>query len=168
MNGLRRASAILARVEDGLAGLILATALGVVVYELTIRGLLGKSNLWTDEVSRVLLIFMTYISAIGLTRDGANVRVELIVDRFNPALRAAVEWLTDLLCLLFAATVTWLGYLYVSESRLFGISFAHSNLPFPIWVAQAIVPIGFAFMTLRLFLRLIGIRPAHPVASAEA
>ena len=38
------------------------------------------SNLWTDELSRVLLIVMTYVAAIGLTRDGANVRIELFVD----------------------------------------------------------------------------------------
>ena len=87
MNGIRRASAALARIEDGIAGLVLAAVLGVVVYELTVRGLFGQSNLWTDELSRVLLIAMTYISAIGLTRDGANVRVELFIDRLGPAPR---------------------------------------------------------------------------------
>ncbi len=87
MNGVRRASAILARIEDGIAGLVLAAVLGVVVYELTVRGIFGSSNLWTDELSRVLLIAMTYLSAIGLTRDGANVRVELFVDQLGPAPR---------------------------------------------------------------------------------
>ena len=47
MNGIRRASAILARIEDGIAGLVLAAVLGVVVYELTVRGIFGSSNLWT-------------------------------------------------------------------------------------------------------------------------
>ncbi|HWK97259.1 MAG TPA: TRAP transporter small permease [Pseudolabrys sp.] len=168
MNALRRASAILARIEDGLAGLVLAAVLGVVAYELTVRGIFGRSNLWTDEMSRVLLIVMTYISAIGLTRDGAHVRVELLTSMLPPKAQAAMDTLSDLLCLLFALSATWLGYKYVQESALFGISFAHSNLPFPLWAAQSIIPIGFGAMSLRLVLRLIGIKPAQHVASVEA
>lgn len=168
MSSLRRASTILAKIEDGLAGFVLAAVLCVVVYELTIRGILGHSNLWTDEISRVLLIVMTYIGAVGLTRDGANVRVELFVDRMSATQRDILERLIDVLCLSFAVTATVLGYRYVQESALFGISFAHSDLPFPIWVAQSIVPIGFAAMSLRLALRLAGIRPAKPAASVEA
>jgi TRAP-type C4-dicarboxylate transport system permease small subunit len=168
MSALRRASVILARIEDGLAGLVLASVLGVVVYELTVRGIFGQSNLWTDELSRVLLIVMTYIGAIGLTRDGANVRVELFIDRLGQAQRNVLERLIDLLCLCFAVTATVLGYRYVQESALFGISFAHSNLPFPLWAAQSVIPIGFAAMSLRLVLRLIGIRPEKPLASVEA
>ena len=168
MNALRRASAILARIEDGLAGLVLAAVLGVVAYELTVRGIFGQSNLWTDEMSRVLLIAMTYISAVGLTRDGAHVRVELFTAMLPAKMQGAMEVFSDALCLLFAVSATWLGYKYVQESALFGISFAHSNLPFPLWAAQSIIPIAFGAMSLRLVLRLIGIRPDRHVASVEA
>ena len=85
--------------------------------------------------------------------------------------RRRARWsngLCDLLCLGFAVTATVLGARYVQESALFGISFAHSNLPFPLWAAQSVIPIGFAAISLRLLLRLIGIRPDKPVASAEA
>ena len=167
MSGLRRFSAILARIEDGIAGLVLAAVLGIVVYELTVRGVFGHSNLWTDELSRVLLIVMTYLSAIGLTRDGAHVRVELFIEQLGPGVRALLERVIDALCLVFAVTATWLGLKYVQESAAFGISFAHSDLPFPIWVAQAIIPIGFAAISLRLALRLIGVRSKAAAASVE-
>lgn len=168
MTALRRFSAILGKIEDGIAAFILAAVLFVVSYEIALRSLFGMSNLWTDELSRVLLIVMTYVAAIGLTRDGANVRIELFVDILPPAVRAVLERVVDVLCLAFCLMATWLGYRYVHESALFGISFAHSNLPFPVWVAQAIVPVGFAMMSFRLILRLAGIRPDRPVASVEA
>jgi TRAP-type C4-dicarboxylate transport system permease small subunit len=164
---LRGFSKGLAWVEDGIAGLVLAAVLGIVIYELTVRGIFGHSNLWTDELSRVLLIVMTYVSAVGLTRDGAHVRVELFIDRLAPGVRAGLERVIDALCLLFAMTAAWLGYKYVVESAAFGISFAHSDLPFPIWVAQAIIPIGFAAISLRLFLRIVGVRPETAAASVE-
>ena len=147
---------------------MLAAVLGVVVYELTVRGIFGRSNLWTDELSRVLLIAMTYLSAVGLTRDGAHVRVELFTAMLPQKAQTALDVLSDALCLLLTATATWLGYKYVQELALFGISFAHSNLPFPLWAAQSIIPIGFGAMSLRLVLRLIGIKPARPVGSVEA
>jgi TRAP-type C4-dicarboxylate transport system permease small subunit len=168
MNALRRFSEILGKLEDWLAGGVLALVLFIVVYELVARGLFGTSNLWTDELSRVLLIAMTYISAVGLTRDGAHVRVELLIDWLGPSSRMILERIIDAVCLVFAVTATWLGFRYVQESALFGISFAHSDLPFPIWVAQAIIPICFALMSLRLVLRLLGLRPEQPVASVEA
>lgn len=168
MNALRRLSTILAKIEDGIAALVLAAVLLIVTYEILLRSLFGASNLWTDELSRVLLIFMTYIAVIGLTRDGANVRIELFVDTLPSPVRAVLERIVDGLSLIFCLMATWLGYRYVHESAVFGISFAHSNLPLPVWVAQSIVPIGFALMSFRLMLRLIGIRPEKPIASVEA
>jgi TRAP-type C4-dicarboxylate transport system permease small subunit len=168
MNGLRRFSAILGKVEDGIAALVLAAVLFIVTYEIVLRSLFGMSNLWTDELSRVLLIVMAYVAAIGLTRDGANVRIELFVDRLPANVRPVLERVVDVLCLIFCVAATWLGYKYVHESAVFGISFAHSNLPFPVWVAQSIIPIAFGLMSLRLVLRLAGIRPEKPVASVEA
>ena len=67
-------------------------------------------------------------------------RVELFTDRLPPGADARWTSLSDALCLLFAVTATWLGYKYVQELALFGISFAHSNLPFPLWAAQSIIP----------------------------
>jgi TRAP-type C4-dicarboxylate transport system permease small subunit len=89
----------LGRVEDAIAALILAAVLGVVTYELTVRSLFGRSNLWTDELSRVLLIALVYFAAIGVTRDGGHVRVELMIDRLAPRYRAIADKLSDVLCL---------------------------------------------------------------------
>jgi TRAP-type C4-dicarboxylate transport system permease small subunit len=158
MNGLSDA---LAQVEDAIAGILLAIVLGIVTYELTIRGLFGHSNLWTDELSRVILIAMVYFAAIGVTREGSHVRVELLVDLAPPGLRSALEKLSDLACLAFSLCATWYGIAYVRESMRFGISFVHSYLPFPLWVAQLVVPISFALISFRLILRLLGLaRPA--------
>lgn len=168
MSGLRRFSAILGKIEDGTAAFILAAVLVLVSYEILLRSLFGMSNLWTDELSRVLLVYLTYIAAVGLTRDGANVRIELFVDTLPVPIRNALERVVDVLSLIFSVAATWLGYKYVQESAMFGISFAHSNLPFPVWVAQTIVPVAFGLMSLRLALRLAGIRPDKAIASVEA
>ena len=154
---MKRFSDALARVEDTIAGVLLAIVLVIVTYELTVRGLFGRSNLWTDELSRVILIAMVYFAAISVTRDGNHVRVELLVDMAPPGWRAVLAKVSDLLCLVFALFATWYGVVYVRESIRLGISFVHSYLPFPVWVAQLVVPVSFAFISLRLLLRLLGL-----------
>ena len=163
---MRLADRILRFVEDALAGLLLFAVLVIVTWELALRGFFGGSHLWTDELSRVLLIALVYVAAIGLTRDGAHVRVEILSAMLGKRARNVLARITDALCLVFALSATWLGIGYVQETRLFGISFAHSNLPFDVWVAQLIVPVAFGLISLRLLLRLLGVRPetVRPVA----
>lgn len=164
---LRAADKILRVVEDGLAGLLLFAVLVIVTWELTLRGVFDGSHLWTDELSRVLLIALVYVATIGLTRDGAHVSVEIVPTAVGPRARAALKRLSDVLCLVFSLAATWLGIGYVEETRTFGISFAHSNLPFDIWVAQLIVPVAFGLISLRLALRLCGVRPVAVTPVAE-
>ncbi|UOM37009.1 TRAP transporter small permease [Acuticoccus sp. I52.16.1] len=164
---LRAADRVLRFVEDALAGLILFAVLFIVTWELALRGFFGGSHLWTDELSRVLLIALVYVATIGLTRDGAHVSVEIVPSALGPRARAALERVADALCLVFALAATWYGIGYVEETRMFGISFAHSNLPFDVWVAQLVVPVAFGMISLRLALRLLGVRPAAPVHVAE-
>lgn len=155
---LTRVSNILAKAEDGLAVLSLAGVFLLVTYDMTSRTIWGVSLPWSEEFSRVLLIMMVYLSAIGLTRRNDHIRVEFVVGMLGEQARRIVGWFTDFLCLAFALTATWLGIVFVKESIRFNLSFAHSNLPFPVWVAQLIVPVSFALISLRLVLRLLGAR----------
>ncbi|MBB4301376.1 TRAP-type C4-dicarboxylate transport system permease small subunit [Rhodobium orientis] len=164
---LHRFERILARLEDALAGVLLAAVLFVITYEMVLRGLFGHSNLWTDELSRVLLVTMVYIGVIGVTRDGGNIKVELIVSALGEKTQKVLVKIVDVLCLVFSLAATWLGIEYVIESIGFGISFAHSNLPFPVWVSQLIVPIAFGMISIRLVLRIAGIGPSEPAPSVE-
>jgi len=155
---LGKVSDILARAEDGLAVLCLAGVFLLVTYDMTSRTFLGVSLPWSEEFARVILIMLVYVSAIGLTRRDGHIRVEFVVSFFGDRVQKLLGWLADFLCLVFSLSATWLGVVFVKESIRFNLSFAHSNLPFPVWVAQLIVPIAFALISMRLVLRLLGVR----------
>ncbi len=156
---MRRALRTLSRIEDLVAGLLMAAVLGVVSYELFLRNLVGRSNLWTDELSRVLMIWMVYVAVIGVTRDGAHVRVEFIADSLPPRLRRAAGQISDLLIAGASLCLAWYGLQFVLEGRSFGMLFTHSDLPFPVWVAQTVIPICFTLTAFHALLRCI--RPAE-------
>lgn len=164
---LDKVSNILAKVEDGLAVLCLAGVFLLVSYDMTARTFWGVSLPWSEEFARVLLIMLVYFSAIGLTRRDGHIRVEFIVGLFGQRAQRMLGWFADFLCLVFSLSATWLGVVFVKESIRFNLSFAHSNLPFPVWVAQLIVPIAFALISLRLLLRLLGARQMTQRETAE-
>ena len=56
--------------EYGLGGLILLAGLVIVSLEILGRGFLGFSLLWSEELSRYLLIWTAYMGAAAATRDG--------------------------------------------------------------------------------------------------
>ena len=164
---LNKISNILSRIEDGLAVLSLAGVFVLVTYDMASRIFGGVSLPWSEELARVLLIMLVYLSAIGLTRRDGHIRVEFIVSMFGERAQKWLGWFADFLCLVFTLSAAWLGIGFVRESIRFNLNFAHSNLPLPVWVAQLIVPIAFAMISLRLVLRMLDVGQATQRDSGE-
>ena len=143
------------KLEGALSGALLAAGLGIVALEIFGRSVLGASFLWSEEVSRYLLIWMTYFGVAAAVRDESHIRVIILLDRFSGTVRRMAETVICIVCVVFAAFVTWFGLQLVQDSRSFSLMSADSNLPVPIWMFQSIIPIGFALVVLRFAQRLV-------------
>lgn len=141
--------------EYGLGGFILLAGLVIVSLEILGRGFLGFSLLWSEELSRYLLIWTAYMGAAAATRDGSHIRVEFLLHFLPRRWALRLELFDTALCLLFTLSLVYAGYLLVEDSRFLGLSPTDSNLPVPIWVFQSIVPLGFGLMSLRLAITLV-------------
>ena len=138
------------RVDDALAGLALLLCFGVVCAEIFARAFLGTSFMWSEELSRYLIIVSTYFGAAAAIRTREHIRVELVLNMLPRAMRRSLEVLGTLACAVFAGTVAVVGYRWVHEMVTLGLVSAESSLPVPIWMFQLVVPIGFGIMALRL------------------
>lgn len=152
---MQAAKQLLGWVEYGLGGLILLAGLIIVSLEILGRGFLGFSLLWSEELSRYLLIWTAYMGAAAATRDGSHIRVEFLLHLLPSRWAHRLELFDTALCLLFTLALVYAGFLLVEDSRFLGLSPTDSNLPVPIWAFQAIVPLGFALMSLRLAITLV-------------
>lgn len=157
------------RLEYWVAGLILLAGLVLVCLQIFGRSFLEVSLLWSEELSRYLLIWTTYIGAVAATHDRAHIRVEFVLTLLPEPARRAVEIVVAALCLGFCGVLVHAGINLVQDSIFLGLMSAASNLPVPIWVFQAIVPAGFALMGLRFALRIIALaRGSEMVAPVSA
>ncbi len=152
---MRAAKQVIGWLEYGLGGLILLAGLVIVSLEILGRGFLGFSLLWSEELSRYLLIWTAYLGAAAAVRDGSHIRVEFLLQLLPPRWAHYVEMFDTALCLLFTLVLVYAGYRLVEDSRFLGLSPTDSNLPVPIWIFQSIVPLGFALMSLRLAINLV-------------
>ena len=146
---------VLNHIEDALSGALLFLGLTIVFLEIVGRSLFSASFIWSEEVSRYTLIWLTYFGVAAAVRSDSHIKVTIFVELLP---NAAKRWLTIascLVCLTYSLFVVWYGVRLVQDNRSFGLMSADSDIPIPIWVFQMIVPLGYVFISLRLVERMV-------------
>jgi TRAP-type transport system small permease protein len=82
---------------------LLCVSLGVVTRAV------GDPLIWTDEVARVLMIWLAVLGWILASRKRVHIRIRFFVDRVPAALRPSVEITLLLAVALFGALTAWYG-----------------------------------------------------------
>lgn len=133
----------------GAAGM--ATLMGVVVAQIFCRYFLGFSLVWSEELARVLLVWITFLFAAVALERGEIIAVESLINVLPRALRV-------LAILAGGAVSLWVVFLLIKT----GIRYAEFNAGQVIpalqlsrfWVYLS-VPVGLALFEIQLFLNLI-------------
>ena len=129
----------------------LLAAMAVMVFaNVALRFLTDHSILWVEEVSRFLMIWLTFLGSGIVLRYGAHVGIDTLQDRFPrhaPALRAVIFGLL----LGFFATMVWLGADYTLRT------WAQTTpvLQIPYGAVYLAMPVGFALMIVHLALMAV-------------
>ena len=118
---------------------ILAAMAVMVFANVALRFLTDHSILWVEEVSRYLMIWLTFLGAGIVLRYGGHIGIDTLQERFPrhaPAIRAVIF----VLLLAFFATMVWLGVRYA----LLTWGQTTPVLQIPIGAVYLAMPIGFA------------------------
>ena len=135
-------------IEAYAAGLFLAVLVILLTVQILLRFFFGRTLSWSEEVSRFAFVWAVYFGFVLAARDNKHIRVTAQFTCLSPKLRVVLFTLADTIWSLFnfvmvfvsgKFTLSMIRYPYVSQTT--GL-----NL---LWVFM-IVPIGFAFMGLRV------------------
>lgn len=69
--------------------------------------LFGGGLDWSEELSRVLFVWLTFVGAVVVARDGAHLGVETLVARFGEAGRKVLLVASDVLVLICCIVFFW-------------------------------------------------------------
>ena len=123
---------------------------------------------WTEEASRFITIWATYIGASYGVRMGSHIWVDVFVDYILPGrFRPQVLILTNVCCLAFTAWMTVLAWQYTA--RLMGGATSPA-MYIPMCTGYIAIPVGCFMMSVRYILSIAGQVQAliNPVSAGES
>ncbi|MDP2759837.1 MAG: TRAP transporter small permease [Sideroxyarcus sp.] len=137
----------LKHLDEWLIAILLAAMTLLTFSQVVMRYVFNSGFIWAVELTTILFAFMIFIGISYGVRVGAHIGVDALVKLFPPGIRRIVSIVAVLLCLLYAGMVIYGSFQYVMKMKMVGIEL--EDLPIPMWMVRAILPIGFALLVLR-------------------
>ena len=138
---------VLLRLNRWLLIVILAAMALMVFANVVLRFLTDHSILWVEEVSRYLMIWLTFLGAGLVLRYGGHIGIDALQDaypRAAPAIRAVIF----VLLLGFFGFMVWIGIRYTMRT------WAQTTpvMEIPVGIVYLAMPIGFSLLIVHLLL----------------
>lgn len=128
--------------EFTIAQLILWTFVALTSLQVVMRYFFDSPLTWPEELSQILLVWMTFIAAVGLSRQGLHIRVEFAEEFLGTRARNLLELVFNLLTLVFLSALIiggWAMYQQLTFERTTALRW-HLN------VVYSVVPLSAAAM----------------------
>ena len=133
--------------------ILLLAAMAVIIFvNVGLRYLTNQSLEWAEEVSRHMMIWLTFLGAGPVLRYGGHIAVENLQDSLPRRLAIAVRVVVALLLFAFAGIMIWYGWLYM-ERAMFQLT-AVTQIPFA--YIYAAMPVGGVLLVVHMLLILRG------------
>lgn len=108
------------------------------------RYLFGISLLGADEVQVFVMVAMTFIGAVVVTRRNQHLRMDVLVSLMPGWLQLALRISEQLLLVALAGFVVSQSYFYASQ--MFQLGRTSDMAGVPMWIPHGVVALGFALI----------------------
>jgi TRAP-type C4-dicarboxylate transport system permease small subunit len=146
------------RVVDGATNLVITVLFAIILVamfaQVVFRYMLGSSLSWSEEVSRYMFVWLSYLGAYVAILRNAHIGVDYVTSRFSPT---AVRALNVVLTLIIIGTLAFVAYhgafltLDNMGANWWTVPFLSMSLPY------AAVPVGACLMIVALIRVIVGL-----------
>lgn len=144
----------IAAVSGHFAGWLVVIMMLLVLFEVVMRYVFLQSPLLADELSRYMVIAMTFIGLAFAWKEKAHVRVEALVTKLPAKISNWLRLFTMILALVLTVAIVYGGYFFLERS-LDQHRTSDSWLRVPqIWPEMTVV-VGFLFLALVILASII-------------
>jgi len=132
--------------ENTFLSLLLGMMIAIGAMQIVQRNFFSTSFPWSDELLRLLVLWLGLAGAVAASRDDKHITIDLLT-RFlselnNVRLRMVLNLFTAVVC----AVLAWYGGRFVQMEREFS-SVVLASLP--AWIFQSIIPAAFGLICYR-------------------
>ncbi len=129
-----------AKWTSNLAGLLLLVMTVIVLVQIAFRYILNMPLSWTDESSRFLMIYMTYLCLPVIYLDDRNIAMTFITDKLQGTkLHDLLLIAAHSLALILFGFWIYFGFAFLKSGSVMA-----NSLPIPMYVVYAVPPVMLA------------------------
>lgn len=136
-----------------LSALIFFAMVLLILTEVVLRNFIGSSTEISGEYSGYALAAMIYLGMGFSFREDAHIRITFLRERLG----ALSAFLLEIYCLLLALVLSGLSCVFIFDlvvtSKARNLT-AYTPAETPLYIPQAVILVGMAFLTLQIFGRL--------------
>ena len=121
---------LLSRLVETLVILIAGIIVAIVTAEVTLRYLFSHSMIFTEELSRYLMVWIVFLGSALAIRDGSHIRIQILVNRLGPRLQQIVKLAA------YALIIAFLIDLQIEEAKYAEQPPQQQGVPIGDWQAR--------------------------------
>lgn len=155
---------IINNIEEIITVPLMAGLLVVLTWQIGTRWLLNDPSLWSEELARVLFMYMSLIGCAIAIKRSTHVNITFFSDKLPEKIRLCLVLSLELAVLVSIGAIIVLGYQHVQRTAFFelitlGVSSSWMNYS---------LPLGGVFMVVRQVEKMWGIAQQLRNGSAES
>jgi len=100
-----------------ISSLMMALITIIVFGEVVMRYLFGRPIPWSAAMSMLLFPWLTFLSAIIVTKNDDNLGVQYFRGLLPETFQFILKTIQEIVCLIFFLIMAWSSYIYVESSR---------------------------------------------------
>lgn len=97
---------LLSRLVESLVILIAGIIVAIVTAEVALRYLFSHSMIFTEELSRYLMVWIVFLGSALAIRDGSHIHIQILVKRLDPRMQQIVKLAAYALIIAFLVFIT--------------------------------------------------------------
>lgn len=146
-----------------LSGALMLALTGVVLWAVAARYFFNAPPSWSEEVPRVVFLWMTYIAIAVAVRRGQSLRITLVLDKLRPLARLWLEMFMHGSIFVMLAFLFWHNLPVIelnAGSRMLATQWSDAVRYWPLSVGCVLIGLYQIRLVIRSWLDYRGARPA--------
>jgi C4-dicarboxylate transporter DctQ subunit len=135
------------RLEEGAIAFLLALMTLITFGQVIARYVFDYSFVWALELVTFLFAWLIFLGMSYGVRVGSHIGVDALVKALGPRTARVLGVIAALFCIGYSLIALFGSWRYVATMHSIGT--LAQDLPIPVWIPQAALPLGFALLAVR-------------------
>ena len=138
--------------ENAILVLLLGGLIVLSASQIALRNIFSTGLPWADPAVRMMVLWLALAGGIAAGRDRKQIAIDVVIRLLPERARRLADTVTCLFTSAITTAIAWHSLRFVRDAYVYGDTAFGA---WPAWIFQIILPIGFAAIAYRYFLRAL-------------